>query len=307
MEQPSSTRLVDPDSDELSNLSESEYTDDLLSRMFSMYNNDNNQSQEVSVDDDAWIPPCPDAGRRDVHKNDNEPLTLLGRMFERAQDPSEHSVILHKPTANGNASGSECDSHILARMFDTMNNSHKQDDSRTDFCGEESTVRNDSMSGVSQMSILQTREDAMSDLPLSSRMFDTNSAEDLDKINQYEFQSVIREIVSVRHSIRDHVIQLRQLRKLHRNCEETLHEMLQKVKQDGVRSCDYPLLFYMSRRTKRRVNKQVHQSEPLQTFMKSRGINMSDVERKDLISLIKKESYIKNTEGIIRSVPIDSR
>jgi hypothetical protein len=205
-------------------------------------------------------------------------------------------------TATGHTGGREVHSSLLGRMFDAC--AVRCPESIPESMHDTSP---DVQSAVPTMTILETRNDAISELPLSSRMFDATTTEERNIINQYEFQSVIREIVSVRHSIRDHVIQLRQLRILHRKCEETLHEMLQHVKQDGVRSCDYPLLFYMSQRTKRSVNKQVHQSEQLQAFMKSRGIQMSDCERKDLICLIKKESYIKKTEGTIRSVPIDSR
>lgn len=273
----------DPDDD-----AHAMYPDDLLSRMFGM-------ASRVPTDDDDAVESAGDDDDDDLHQ------TLIGRMFERASaaPPPEPNTSVAPEAGWTNAE------HVLARMFHTpamattttTTSVHVQpppDDDMT-------------QSAIPTMSILETHDGALNDLPLSSRMFDSDVPEERDKINQYEFQSVIREIVSVRHSIRDHVIQLRQLRALHRKYEETLHEMLHRVKQDGVRSCDYPLLFYMSRRTKRRVNKQVHQSEQLQTYMKSRGIHMSDVERKDLITLIKKESYIKNTEGMIRSVPIDGR
>lgn len=263
----------DPDDD-----AHAMYSDDLLSRMFGM-------ASRVSTDDDEVVESAGDDD--DLHH------TLIGRMFERASvaPPPEPN------TSVAPGAGWTSADHVLARMFHTpamtTTSAHVPDDM--------------TQSAIPTMSILETHDGALDDLPLSSRMFDSDVPDEREKINQYEFQSIIREIVSVRHSIRDHVIQLRQLRALHRKYEETLHEMLHRVKQDGVRSCDYPLLFYMSRRTKRRVNKQVHQSEQLQTFMKSRGIHMSDVERKDLITLIKKESYIKNTEGMIRSVPIDGR
>ena len=287
------------------------YPDDLLNRMFSTETLVSSNVDSACVNDVA---------------TDFFPTTLLGRMFESSNVDAVDSSSINRQS---DCSERAHDTHMFARMFDTSafvrNDEVRHDEVRHDDVRHDDvrhddvrhderpeTFRHDSatpnvQSAIPTMSILETNEQALSALPLSSRMFESSTMEERNIISQYEFQSTIREIVSVRHSIRDHVIQLRHLRTLHRKYEERLHEMLQQVNQDGVRSCDYPLLFYMSRRTKRRVNKQVHQSEQLQTFMKSRGIHMSDVERKDLISLIKKESVIKRTEGMIRSVPIDSR
>jgi hypothetical protein len=272
------------------------YPDDLLSRMFCLtHRTSTDERSESAVEATA----CEEQSEHVDFEH-----SLFGRMFEGASDALDET--LHATMTDGPVDHTA--DHIIARMFDMPDRASTSPERAVeDDHYEEATSGEPNSSAVPTMSILETRNDALDGMPLSSRMFESDVADERSKINQYEFQTVIREIVSVRHSIRDHVIQLRQLRVLHRKYEETLHAMLQMVKQDGVRSCDYPLLFYMSRRTKRRVNKHVHQSEQLQTFMQSRGIHMSDVERKDLISLIKKESYIKNTEGTIRSVPIDNR
>ena len=319
-----SSSLSDEEHDEVDAL----YPDDMLSRMFGMVSAPPHR-QTAAVDEDIDEPA--------TERPDDAPQTWFGRMFERTRAPDDDDdEQAHKPEAFEYATTSYAstgddprlhDDHILYRMFETSSDATTAPpapptalDGTIESGGEgegvvggatgaSSTTAHTTTDGASStvptMSIIETHEDALRSIPLCSRMFDVHTEAERNQISQYEFQSIIREIVSVRHAIRDHVIQLRHLRTLHRKHEETLHAMLQQVQQDGVRSCDYPLLFYMSRRTKRRVNKHVHQSEHLQTFMTSRGIHMSDVERKDLINLIKKESYIRNSEGIIRSVPID--
>jgi hypothetical protein len=310
---PCSSHSDDDDSDE--NAHEL-YPYDLLSRMFSA---EMRTPPTTRATPDVHAESVGGRGAMSVGgrgaMSDALPTTLLERMFETlVVDVASEDNIGSLERSDGD------DARMLARMFDApMLTTASVAKAESDDAGptEDDRVAEDDryarpspadvQSAVPTMSILETNERALSALPLSSRMFETSEMEERHIISQYEFQSIIREIVSVRHTIRDHVIQLRHLRALHRKHEEKLHEMLQQVNQDGVRSCDYPLLFYMSRRTKRSVNKQVHQSEQLQAFMKSRGIHMSDVERKDLISLIKKESVIKKTEGMIRSVPIDGR
>ena len=289
---PCSSHSDDDDSDE--NAHEL-YPYDLLSRMF---------SAEMCTQPTPLATPdvyAESVGGRCV-ASEALPTTLLGRMFETLV-----AEVAATEDNTGSLERSDGDGARMLAKAESDDTGPTEDVRAADDDRDARPSPADVQSAVPTMSILETNERALSALPLSSRMFETTEMEERHIISQYEFQSIIREIVSVRHTIRDHVIQLRHLRALHRKHEEKLHEMLQQVNQDGVRSCDYPLLFYMSRRTKRSVNKQVHQSEHLQAFMKSRGIHMSDVERKDLISLIKKESVIKKTEGMIRSVPIDGR
>ena len=302
---------------------------DLLMRMFDMLHRTAKGDEHDEGEVGSWE-------TEEEGASDASP-TLLGRMFEPSNNPSSRrpppTVDVAEEDAE-NASASDRaevtpNMHVLARMFHAMDAASMHAQAVPDFFGglwaerpssdatttpadvdhvHHTPPTSEPQSACPTMSILQTHEHMLSQLPLTSRMFDANATSDeRDKITQYEFQAVIREIVSVRHSIRDHVIQLRQLRAIHRKYEDTLRDMLRTVQQDGVRSCDYPLLFYKSRRTKRRVNKQVHQSEPLQAFMHAHGIQMSDMARKDLITLIKKESYIRNTEETIRSVPIDGK
>lgn len=140
-----------------------------------------------------------------------------------------------------------------------------------------------------------------------NRMFSAAVERGAEHRVETRLQELISELVSISTSIRDHNVKLKALRKLKKERELEMHQILKELDQDGVQSSDHPVVFYTSTRVSRKANKNAVNSKGFVEFWEKYFPTVplpEEAVRKKFFEMFKSVSQTKTPTHSIRSVAI---